>query len=75
VSGIRGLALRRSIAQEFESSGAPAGQATCLADGLLHRLGAQRVADLDEQLQSSPDEAAIREVQAAAQAAAATCRA
>lgn len=74
VSGINGLALRRSIAQEFESSGAPKTTAFCVADGLLHRLGAQRVSELDELLQSNPDDtAAIREVQAAAQSAASTC--
>jgi hypothetical protein len=74
VSGITGLALRRSIAQEFESSGAPHDTAYCVADGLLHRLGAQRVADLDRLLQSNPnDTTAVREVQAAAQGAASAC--
>jgi hypothetical protein len=74
VSGITGLALRRSIAQEFESSGASHDTAYCVADGLLRRLGAQRVSDLDRLLQSNPnDTAAVREVQAAAQGAAAAC--
>jgi hypothetical protein len=74
VSGITGLALRRSIAQEFESSGAPHDTAYCVADGLLRRLGAKRVSDLDKLLQSNPnDTAAVREVQVAAQGAASAC--
>jgi hypothetical protein len=74
VSGITGLALRRSIAQEFESSGAPHDTAYCVADGLLRRLGAQRVSELDTLLQSNPNDAgAVREVQVAAQGAASAC--
>lgn len=74
VSGITGLVLRRSISQEFERLGVPADAAGCIADGILRRLGAQRVAQLDEQLSNTPDDAAAREVEAAAREAAASCR-
>lgn len=74
VSGITGLVLRRSLRQEFESVGAPAPAAECIADGILRRLTAERVARLDQQLTGEPDAAAVRDVESAARDAAAQCR-
>jgi hypothetical protein len=74
VSGITGLALRRSITESFEGLGAPRPTAVCIADGMLHRLGALHVAQLDQRLRDERDEAAVAEVQAVTRDAAAQCR-
>lgn len=64
VSAIQGLALRKAIAQGFESSGAPAEAARCVADGLIERFGANRLAELDQVLVANPQHPAAAEIEA-----------
>ena len=74
VSAIQGLALRRAIAEGFESSGAPPDAAVCVADGLLERLTANRVAELDRILTADPGDPAAAEVQQAVAELVPRCR-
>jgi hypothetical protein len=63
VSAIQGLSLRRAIAAGFAASGAPADAAECIADGLLERLTANRVAELDRILTANPADPARGEIE------------
>ncbi len=59
VSGIQGLALRRTMTASLQQFGATPEAATCIADGLLGRLGANRLAELDRLSQQNHRKAVV----------------
>jgi hypothetical protein len=62
VAAIEGLALRKGIAAGLQSGGVPAKTATCIADGLLERLTADRVDTIADKPANDP---AVREIREA----------
>ena len=62
VSGLQGLGLRQTFLHELESNGVPPEPSQCIADGVLGRVGANRMAELDRLISESGDLRAGREV-------------
>lgn len=62
VSGIQGLGLRQALLLEMEGVGVAAPQALCIVDGVLGRLGADRLAELDRLITEDGSARAEREV-------------
>jgi hypothetical protein len=73
VSGIRGLALRRALIAEVSQS-IPPKAAICTVDGLLEKVGADRVAALDQTLAADPKSPAKLEIQRAVAQVVPGCR-
>jgi hypothetical protein len=74
LSGIHGLGLRKGIIDSFITSGATRAQATCVADGLIVRIGGNRLLELDRLLLEQPDAAAGEEIRAVVTDLVAECR-
>ena len=61
VSGIQGLELRKEVITALGEQGVPAKTAECIVDGLLAKLGADRVAKVGNT--TNPRDPALRELQ------------
>ena len=73
LSGIQGLGLRHELVSTLEGFGAAAPAATCIADGVIERLGADRLAELDRAIVEDGNTRAGREVEAVTAAVTERC--
>ena len=73
VSGIQGLALRKAIIEVVQEQGAPPETAVCVVDGLIERLGADRLAQIDAAATANPRDPALLELQRTATRLARRC--
>lgn len=73
VSGIEGLSIRDSLMESLSAAGVPADKTSCIADGALDLVTANRFLELDRQLTDNPTSAAITEVQTATARATRAC--
>ena len=74
VSGVQGLAYRRALIDELKSVEIEEDRRPCIADKALEKVGANRFAELDRQVQENPKSKAGAELQAAAIQATQACQ-
>jgi hypothetical protein len=73
VSGIQGLGMRQYLKETIEGFGAPPRTAVCVADGLIARVGANRLAELEAAMMEDPDDPEALKIQALSAELAANC--
>lgn len=73
VSGVQGLAIRRSLIEELKSVNVADSRTSCIADRALERIGANRFPELNRESIDNPRSKAQAELVAAGEQAALAC--